>query len=131
MIAKVSNNVREVGKIQKINKVSCTATCKLHAHCVCWVTRRERTEEELNIDLVKWIARASPPDELTENVHWNAAQALKRAYGMVVKPRNERCMSPHRAKPRLRVAYCTTPGKAPASNGLLSGTEMVVATTDT
>ena len=78
----------DIGVIHQINKVSLTATCRVHTgtRCVCWVTRRERPQSELEDDMAAWLQPATLG--ITADEHFELANQLKVQWGM--KPKEKR-----------------------------------------
>ena len=74
---------RHLGAIHKVNDPGLKATCKEHKRYNCWVTGKEKTQEDLQEELIQWLALADPAGAaMSENAHWVAAQDLKRKAGM-------------------------------------------------
>lgn len=77
---------QEAGVLHRVNDQGVKLTCKFHKACVGWLCDRGRTHQETQHDLWQWLSRALPGTEsMNEQPHLQAAQSLKKSYGMRVR----------------------------------------------
>lgn len=82
-----SSGHRPIGVFHQLRANNMKATCRMHKNCVLWLTLRGQSAEEAEDDLAKWVSLASAAGGgISEDAHWQAAQVLKRSYGMVLRP---------------------------------------------
>jgi hypothetical protein len=67
-----------LGRLFHVGPRSVKAVCAKHKKCVCWLSLKEKTVADAELDLVKWLVdHAGGPD-----VHEERSKSLKHAYGM-------------------------------------------------
>lgn len=79
----VNSAGKVIGQLHRVG-AGRKATCRIHAHCVCWVSR-QCDPPALEASLRAWLAEVATQKPATAAVHAVSAYHLKMEYGM--KPR--------------------------------------------
>lgn len=80
--ARADGTQTRVGQINEIAGASLKATCALHPKCVCWVGRTHDRRAAVLVRLVEWFGVGV---SMTPDQHSNAADQVKRDFGMRVR----------------------------------------------
>jgi hypothetical protein len=76
---------KRIGKIHSVGTGNAKkATCKVHSHCVCWVTPKIGTSTAATLmqDLEAWLSEAAGESPASAATHRASAYHVKVRYGM-------------------------------------------------